>query len=367
MKAEVDNGSWLLAKAERHFDGIEPVAPHIAMIKDDISEFAVRYQHFNLALNRLNAILASGGNPDQNYYANVVAFKELIAGELLPNLTEIKIAPAVMSDHRCPETFGAIRRQLISGELKFPAENKDHPGKVASGLLIKGFAIYVQNIHCHSEDPTLVARKFELGIEEILLNDFPGSPLTTDALDWMIEGREDFSRGARTKLNVKSVERVVEKALQSRFGQDEKNRVVAKFKVTTTNKGLSIDPDKVNPEVRHYLFNHSGTFSWEIYRNLKAMGVNAQIHTSASPISKEHPFVVVYKDTNAVVVDLTIGKLVDGHPHTFVGTRKDLFNLLKDPKTKKNQFATDNVEANPRKAFEQYWGYIPNPSPTESS
>lgn len=97
----------------------------------------------------------------------------------------------------CDETFRDVDDKISFGEMRFPLTEQD-PQRIASGLLIEGYGLYIARL---KQQPGL-ARKVVLAIEELMWNNRAEKDydLLKDVLPWMVEERDGFGTKMRQEL-----------------------------------------------------------------------------------------------------------------------------------------------------------------------
>jgi len=130
---------------------------------------------------------------------------------------------------------------------------------------------------------------------------------------------------------------------------------------------LTTVPEQVHPLTTSKILR-GGCISSSNYlrKNLRKLGVGAELVSSATTYP-EHYYLQLYQDMTEVLIDPTIGQYLDGHNHVFVGTRRQLKDLVVNPtrdlKGQYNLINTVGISTTRVGFFEQLWGDSSNPAP----
>jgi len=153
---------------------------------------------------------------------------------------------------------------------------------------------------------------------------------------------------------IEHVKAVVEGVLQGSFGT-ETGTTASDF-----IGGLSTDPSKVDISVTsRSLYGRCGSFAYELQVNLSNKGMEVDIATSSSDDSNAHMYLIYgLEGKSEVIIDPSIGQFIEGHNNVFVGTRKQLRDIVLNQtgEGKKYRITHTRSKDNPQEAFERTWG-----------
>lgn len=186
-------------------------APHIIQahnwIKTNRTPFAQRVVEFDQVTSRINKILKrpvidldSFGNIHQlgrnlGNIRRLMTLQELTTN-IYPLARKVSGGEPGLSEY-VDSTFSKVC-QLVkpNGEWAYLEELAADPLKMASAMLIEGYAIFLATMHNNIS----TRRSFVLGFEEMLFVHFPKSKLLADVIDWMREESADFSPAIQKRL-----------------------------------------------------------------------------------------------------------------------------------------------------------------------
>lgn len=202
MKGANPEANALYWETKRHLGQIENISRALIWVKKHREELQSRADEFdsNLAL-----MITLSENPqalDPNLYPNLIELIQDIEwpGDLRP-LSEIVqthrdrrgINPHPLIIESVKSTFELVNRKIISREWTFPTTITNNPGKLASGLLIEGYGLFLKDYHATVKEKPNLSREFVLAFEEVLFMHRPNSKLLADVRDWMKEEAAGFS------------------------------------------------------------------------------------------------------------------------------------------------------------------------------
>ena len=182
-----------------HFGDIPNIASALAEVRANPGPYQRRVNEFHAVLDRLNQIQASGEVLGEGYmFADTFTSYDALPDKTFPTPQWIfqNRDKAFDLTGAAEDGFLDMRRAIKDREWKFPHEVTD-PNVLTSALLIEGYGKFYEALTWEPGD----ARKFVLGFEEVLWNEFRDSELLKDVLPWMIEEREKFSPKMQEELN----------------------------------------------------------------------------------------------------------------------------------------------------------------------
>lgn len=92
---------------------------------------------------------------------------------------------------------------------------------------------------------------------------------------------------------------------------------------------MSVYPECVGPNVNaESLQGKCQPFSWALRETLVSFGLQVQIVSSGNRSIAEHVYLVARTDPDEVIIEPTIGQIILGHNHIFVGFRSDLRRIV---------------------------------------
>lgn len=189
-------------ETSRHLHGIGNIRRNLLWIKHHDYELGVRLREFDETIGRMGDLLQRGVDPET--HGNLIALRVDMATNLLPpklgELVDRHRASRTLGDplpEQIEQTYSGIKEKITTGKWKFSTEIIDNPGKIASGLLIEGYGLFLVNFY---NSRPLIARSFVLGFEEVLFTDFKNSYMLRDVIGWMKEDADDFSPRVRNEL-----------------------------------------------------------------------------------------------------------------------------------------------------------------------
>ncbi|MFH1827487.1 MAG: hypothetical protein ABH812_03615 [bacterium] len=168
-------------------------------------------------------------------------------------------------------------------------------------------------------------------------------------------GKEYGVRSESPNGHVKRVRAKDEVALQTRFGA-QKVKIPLEFV-----EQLSTQPDLVGPSVNsESLLCQCNHFSVELSAGLIDIEIDAKVvvsNKSLHPFKSIHIYITVGEGNKEVVIGPIIGQFLLGYNHVFVGSRKQLKQLMIDYFQKGTQSYRRLYTTNsPLEYFETIWG-----------
>lgn len=127
---------------------------------------------------------------------------------------------------------------------------------------------------------------------------------------------------------------------------------------------MSVYPERVGPNVNaKSLQMKCQPFSWALKEALVSFGLRLQVVSSGNRSIAEHVYLVADRiDPDEVIIEPTIGQIVLGHNHIFVGSRSDLRKLIVETTGGPNspyQIVppyTSYHQKHPEEIFRHFWG-----------
>jgi hypothetical protein len=146
-------------------------------------------------------------------------------------------------------------------------------------------------------------------------------------------------------INLSRLKSIIEDILRNSFGMNT---------LTTASRFINklsifpkiVDSHSVNSET---LFRLCRTLSIELQDKLIKQGINAKISSSNHPDNNAHNYVVV----GEIIIDPSIGYFLEGHNHVFIGTRKELKDLVM---SETYEIIHSKSKNDPELFFERTWG-----------
>lgn len=151
---------------------------------------------------------------------------------------------------------------------------------------------------------------------------------------------------------VEQVRAKVEHALRTNFGRYNA------YTLREFKGRLSTDPNKISHFSDNEFYGNCGTFTSELSKALQEEGLELPTYTSSREDSNWHGYLIANDDGVEVIIDPTIGQFIQGHNHTFVGTRRELRELVLNKTGDGKPYKIVNTKSryNPAEAFERTWG-----------
>ena len=166
--------------------------PHIRSAIEDLrgsEEFNTRIQSFTSAITRVNELLNADEIPEE--YVHLKRFKQVYKERQIPSLEDA---------FRDKDNF------QVAAKMAFDHAAKEYPGWAdaeydseftpAIGIFLMGYGYY---LGLRSEktgqvsDAEEIGKSFDHGLEEVLVIEFPRSPILDDVGDWILDERNEFS------------------------------------------------------------------------------------------------------------------------------------------------------------------------------
>ena len=126
---------------------------------------------------------------------------------------------------------------------------------------------------------------------------------------------------------------------------------------------MSVHPERVGPNVNaESLQMKCQPFSWALKEALVDFGLQVQVVSSGNRAIAEHVYLATGIDPNEVIIEPTIGQIILGHNHIFVGFRSDLRKIVVDKTGSPNSpYQIDPLYAtyhqkHPEEIFRHFWG-----------
>jgi hypothetical protein len=161
-----------------------------------------------------------------------------------------------------------------------------------------------------------------------------------------------------TEHRVEYVKLVVEHVLQST--QFRENSELPEL-----IHSLSTDPMKVGSNINCIsLHNTCGTLNYELWTGLMHANMKTDRFLSNDNDTREHIYLSTI-DTYPIIIDCSIGQIILGHNHVFVGTRRQLRNLVVNQTSEFGRYKiVSGLGHTPEEVFKRMWGntgikYIP--------
>lgn len=133
---------------------------------------------------------------------------------------------------------------------------------------------------------------------------------------------------------------------------------------------VSVYPERVGPNVNaESLQMKCQPFSWALKEALVGFGLQVQVVSTGNRSVAEHVYLVARIDREGVIIEPTIGQIILGHNHIFVGFRCDLRKIVVDNIDGPNspyQIAppyTTYHQKYPEEIFRHFWGDESRPFP----
>lgn len=183
---EIDRG--LRLEAAHHLSGIPNVRGALLEFGKNPEVFSDRVTEFGQTLGTMNTLLR-GSDLDANTFGKLVELRSCLPVLRFPALGEAGVGSI-------QDTFLTLRQKITSGEWEFPTQIMDNPNHLASGLLIKGYGLFLERIY-KQED---LARKFVLAFKEFIYNTHPESLIVGDVVKGMRAEADEFSPGTADRL-----------------------------------------------------------------------------------------------------------------------------------------------------------------------
>jgi hypothetical protein len=156
---------------------------------------------------------------------------------------------------------------------------------------------------------------------------------------------------------VESWRSLTETALQQEFGRSDETLAIFRGKLSTC-------PEFVHPDVneRSLLFE-CVDFSYELQASFSRIGVATEVQGSnVNPDGARHAYVTPISNERDIIIDPTMGQILHGHNHVFVGTRPQLRNFVYAQMRSDAQYRIDSFYGSDReRMFEELWGYGSTP------
>lgn len=162
-----------------------------------------------------------------------------------------------------------------------------------------------------------------------------------------------MSPEAEEEMAVESVRSQVENVLQNHFGKNPLGGA------SDFDGKISTIPSKVSPEINSNVFySMCGGFSDDLGQCLIINGTDVSLCMSNNRDSNAHVYLTTQVGRTEIVIDPTIGQFIEGYNHVFVGTRKQLKDLVVNRTGSGKQFQITHTKSrnNPKEAFERTWG-----------
>ncbi len=197
----------LLEHARDHFfeDNIHQA---LDFFEDNRRPLRQRLHQFDMTIASLQAVMVPGALDPQemaDYHANASRLAQMTNPSTVRSLQQIDQdlrqdvdGTLYLPVHQAFRQIDARARHRWT----FTKTEKD-PGKLASGLLIEGYGVYLGAI----TDKPEVERPFVLAFEECLFRFHSDTDLLQDILPWMVDPEEivDFSPGIQAQLRAHHV------------------------------------------------------------------------------------------------------------------------------------------------------------------
>jgi len=128
-----------------------------------------------------------------------------------------------------------------------------------------------------------------------------------------------------------------------------------KFRVNDFDFMLSTDPQKVDPALTDKILKKNCVkFSLQLQKGLHTAGLQTEFVSSAQSPSPIHWYLQEIGGIDTLV-DPTFGQIILGHNHVFVGTRRELKELVHQ-KTDGNPYHLPNDRFPASTYFDYFWG-----------
>ena len=169
----------------------------------------------------------------------------------------------------------------------------------------------------------------------------------------MVERKFGMDRLIAEREAVESWQVLTETALQQEFGKTNESLAFIAGK-------LSIMPDSVHPNInKRSLLWECVDFSFELQASFSRIGVASEVQGSSSnQVDAMHVYVTPRDNPHDIIIDPTIGQIIQGYNHVFVGTRPQLRNLLYAQMNDDAQYGlTGYYDDNFEVMYRNLWGY----------
>lgn len=195
MKEANPESRALRYEAAMHLRRTENIRRALLWAKKHPEELQSRIEEFDGNLTQMTTLSETIETLNPNLYPNLIKLAEdFWFSDLYPisKIVQTHWEWQENNPHRwviesIPSAFWLVNRKIISGEWTFPTTITDNPGKLASGLLIEGYGLWVKYFVAPIVQEPDLDRRFLLAFEEVLFMHRPDSKLLKDVKDWMRE------------------------------------------------------------------------------------------------------------------------------------------------------------------------------------